>query len=145
MTPLFLTSIELRALYLRQALELLLPVVHEAARGEFTIADIADMAERGRLVVGVGLDEEREPRIAIAFEFVNYPQQQAINIVALGGKDMSDFIPPHFEAFKAWAREAGVETIEASCSAAMARMLKPLGFEPTYHVVRATTRSEPCH
>lgn len=146
MTPCFLTTPELRAMHMHQALELLAPVVHEAARGEFDLADIERMAHAERIVVGVGLQDDGTATIAMAFEFVSYPSTNAINVLAIGGRDMLDFIEPWWEHFKQWAREAEVFTIEASCSAAMARMLKPLGFEPTYHVVRTNiNRRAPCH
>lgn len=115
---------------------LLAPVVDEAARGEFTLCDIRRLAEQGDMIVGTCCDAAGM-KMAMAFEFKHYPQCMAINIVALGGRDLQAVAGAYWPMFRAWAAEAGASHIEALCSKAMARMLvRDHEFSNTYEQVR---------
>lgn len=114
---------------------LLEPVVKEAGRGEFTVDDIRELNAQGRVITAL-IEKDGEPMAAMAFEFVHYPQALAVNILALGGKNLDGLAAEFLERFKAWCKAAGASFIEASCSDGMARLLKRYGFDLTYRVVR---------
>lgn len=115
---------------------LLLPVVKEAARGEFSVEDIKRMTAEGRVISAVA-EKDGEPVMAMAFEFVHYPQILAVNVMALGGHGLDAIADEFWETFRSWCKSAGASVIEASCSNAMARLLGRYGFETVYRVVRA--------
>lgn len=111
------------------------PVVDAAAHGEFTLADLKALAEAGRLMVGV-CEFGGVPLMAMAFEFRHYPRKTLINIVAIGGQHMEFVYGRFWDRFNAFAEAAGAVEFEANVSEAMARLLKKIGFESTYRVVR---------
>ena len=111
---------------------LLSPVVERAGRGEFTVEDLLQLAHDGRAYIGIS----NAPEICGVFEFRHYPQTMAVNIIAIGGEGLQELSDMWFEKFKKWAFLAGATTIEASCSRAMARILKRIGFANEYEVVR---------
>jgi hypothetical protein len=115
-----------------QIVRLLQPVVDQAGRGEFTIEDLLQLARDGRAYIGISY----EPEICGAFEFKHYPSTLAINIMAIGGSGLEQLSDMWLDKFKEWAKLAGASTIEASCSKAMARILKRIGFANEYEVVR---------
>ena len=131
----FLTSPALLADKFHLAATLLQPVVDQAARGEFTVDDIRRMTEEGRAITAV-FEKDGRAVMALAFEFVHYPQTLAVNILALGGSNLDDVAAEFWATLKNWCKRAGATTIEASCSDAMARLLGRFGFEPVYRVVR---------
>ncbi len=132
----FITDAQQAAQKFHLAAPLLQPVVDEAARGEFTMADIERMTREGRVITAIVLDDGR-PLLAMAFEFVHYPRQLAVNIMAMGGRDLDQVASRFWPTFRAWCRRAGANVIEASCSDAMARILRRYGFDSAYRVVRA--------
>lgn len=107
----------------------LLGPVMDAARGEFTIADLLALAAEKR--VHIALDDD----ICFAFEFRHYPAMTAVNIIAIGGAGLDTLAERYLPAFKRWAAGAGASRIEASCSKAMARILKAHGFTNDYEQV----------
>lgn len=111
-------------------------VVSGAAKGEFTTDDIEDMARAGRVHIGVVTDGD-EHVLAFAFEFVFYPRLVVLNILAMGGKRLEAVMAEFWPRFTEWAREAGADSIQASCSPAMARNSAKYGFKATYQVVRS--------
>lgn len=131
----FLTSPELLDRKWEDAAQLLAPVVHEAARGEFTLADLRAMTQVQRVNTAL-VECDGEPRLAMVFEFVHYPQTLAVNVMAVGGRGLDESIGAFWPTFCDWARQAGASVIEASCSDAMARLLGRYGFSTTYRVVR---------
>lgn len=139
MKPIFLTDDNLIQAYWPDVDRLILPVVEHAARGEFNMADIKQMCEEKRAVAVVVVNES-EAVLAMVFEFVYYPRITACNIIALGGKDLSAVANEFFITFKQFCYGMGVTVIEASCSSVISRLLKPLGFEKTYEVVRHEIR-----
>lgn len=93
------------------------------------------MTANGRAIVAM-VDGDDGPALAMAFEFVHYPQRLAVNIMALGGSGLAEVAEEFWGLFCMWCRSAGADMIEASCSEAMARMLGRHGFESVYRVVR---------
>ena len=133
----FLTDPLLVAQKFHQVVPLLQPVIDQAARGELTVEDIRTLSESGRFITGIA-EEGDEVVMAMVFEFIHYPRMLAVNIVALGGRDLETVTVEFWETFRAWCKSAGASVIEASCSEAMARMLRRQGFESTYRVVRSS-------
>lgn len=132
----FIVNPELLEQHFYKAVPLLQPVIDQAGRGEFTVEDIRHLTEQGQAITAI-VEKEGVTVIALAFEFVNYPQYVAVNIMALGGHGLDEAANEFWETFKAWCRSAGAEVIEASCSEAMARLLRRHEFKSVYRVVRA--------
>ena len=132
----FIVNPELLAQHFYKAEPLLQPVIDQAARGEFTMEDIRRMTGAGKVVTAIA-EKDDVPVMAMAFEFVHYPQKTVVNIMALGGQGVDEVVGEFWETFKAWCKGAGAAAIEASCSDAMARMLARYDFKSVYRVVRA--------
>lgn len=130
----FMTSAALVEAKFSKAAPLLQPVVERACKGEFTVEDLRQLNLKGNAITA--LVEDRSPQLAMVFEFIHYPQMTAVNIIALGGPGLKDSAIAFWDTFKAWCKEAGASCIEASCSPALARLLKRYGFEDTYRQVR---------
>lgn len=94
---------------------------------DFDAADLFELSAKGRAVIGVVWQDEA-PVLAGAFEFRHYPQQMAVNIMALGGSSVRAAFRAFWPAFSAWCREMGAQRIEASCGDAMTRLLERFGF-----------------
>lgn len=114
---------------------LLAPVALQAARGEFTVDDLQEMAVSGRAHVALAF-QDGAAHLAMVFEFRTYPRRQVINVMALGGVDLTGAAVSFWPHFLAWAKESGVDGIEACTAPAMTRVLRNLGFEHTYDLVR---------
>jgi hypothetical protein len=117
--------------------ELLAPSVENAAHGEFTLSDIRAAAEKGSVTIAL-CTLNGDPQMAFAVEFKHYPRYMNLNIIALGGTMMDEFMRAYFETLKEWARGAGATEIQASCRPAMARMLERYGYVSTYHEMRVS-------
>lgn len=135
MNATFITDRALFGQHFHKAAPLLQPVVDHAARGEFTMEDIRSMTEAGRVITAIA-EKDGATVMAMAFEFVHYPQTVAVNILALGGRGVDEVAAEFWATFKDWCRSAGATTIEASCSDAMARLLSRHEFKSVYRVVR---------
>lgn len=118
-----------------QARPLLQPVIEQAARGEFTVDDLEQMTRDGRAVTGIAHSGEKAV-MAMSFEILRYPRKTVVNIMALGGENLSEVAAEFWHEFRAWSRSAGAEAIEACCSDAMARILRAHGFTTQYRLVR---------
>lgn len=105
------------------------------ACGDFDPDDLFGMVARGRAVIFVVFDADRM-LLAGAFEFVHYPRQLAINIMALAGEQVQAGLASFWEKFREWCRLAGADVVEARCAPGMVRLLRRGGFEPAYTVVR---------
>ncbi len=103
--------------------------------GDFEPQDLFGMVRDGRAVIGAVYEGGR-PVLAGAFEFIHYPRQLAVNVMALAGEQMDAAMDAFWETFRQWCRSAGAEVIEARCAPGMARLLARKGFEPAYTVVR---------
>lgn len=135
MRAIFLTTPELRTQYWPTVAELVAPAVHEAARGEFTLDDLAVMVENGTAVAGLALEGDL-PAMGMVFEFRQYPRRTVINVMALGGVDLRRVAGIFWSQFVGWAQQFGVAEIEALCSPGMTRLLAEIGFAHTYNLVR---------
>lgn len=135
MRAIFLTTPDLIGQHWWSVMRLIDPVVHQAARGEFTLSDLTAMVESGRAIAAIVLEVDT-PVLAMVFEFRHYPSRMLINIVALGGRDLADAAVSFWPQFVAWAKESGASGIEACTSPAMTRAIKALGFRHTYDLVR---------
>jgi len=132
---LFLNTPELIAQHWPAARALLEPVVSHAARGEFTADDLQEMVTTGRAHAAVIFHGGRA-HLAMVFEFRLYPRKQVLNVMALGGADLAGAAVSFWPRFLAWAKESGVDEIEACTARAMTRVLRNLGFAHTYDIVR---------
>lgn len=110
-------------------------VANRAAHGEFTTDDIERLVMEGRLTVGAVM-ENGKPVLAVAFEFIYYPRMTVLNILALAGSRLNAVMEAFWPRFLGWARTTGAQSIQASCSPAMSRLLARHGFKTTYQVVR---------
>lgn len=137
MQPLFLTSQRLITEHWPAAARLLEPVL-QVVRGEWTVEDLEDLCRDGRAVAGIGFDGG-EPVLAWVFEFRMYPRRTSVNIIALAGRGVDTAASTFWPSFVEWAKESGAAEIEACAAPAMTRMLRPLGFEHTYNLVRMPT------
>lgn len=138
MRAIFLTTPDLISMHWWSVCRLIDPVVHQAARGEFTLSDLAAMVESGRAFAAVALDGDT-PVLAMVFEFRHYPSKMVLNVMALGGRDLAGVAVSFWPTFVQWAKESGASEIEACTSPAMTRALKGLGFQHTYDIVRCPT------
>lgn len=109
-----------------------LPVVPE-----YRPAQLLELAQRGAAHIGRIEDESGVLIGAMAFEFINYPDVLAVNIIALAGERLDEIAGDLFSKFKEFCRLAGADIVEARCGEAMSRMLRRYGFGKAYNVVRA--------
>ena len=117
------------------ARELLEPVVSQAARGEFTTEDLHGLLVERR-AHAVVVFSDGLAHLAMVFEFRLYPRKQVINVMAVGGHDLTGAAVSFWPEFVAWAKESGTDEIEACTAPAMTRVLRHLGFTHTYDIVR---------
>jgi len=110
--------------------------VKRAVRGEFSSEDLLRLTQEGRMHIGIVSDGEN-PVMAVAFEFVHYPQLTVLNIAALAGSRMGKIMREFWPTFQRFARLAGADCIQASCAPGMARMLGRYGFGEVYQVMRS--------
>jgi hypothetical protein len=131
----FLTTPELISLHWWTVAKLIDPGVQQLARGEWTTADLAELVESGRAVAAL-MFEDGTPRLAMVFEFRHYPRRTTLNVMALAGADLGGAAVSFWPGFVAWAKESGATHIEACAGAAMTRVLRGLGFEHEYNLLR---------
>jgi len=110
--------------------------VKRAVKGEFDADDLLRLAREGRMFIGVVTDGDA-PVLALAFELIEYPRMTALNIAAMAGARMNEAMRMLWPTFKRLARLAGADCIQASGSAAMARLLARQGFGEVYRVMRS--------
>lgn len=137
MQPLFLTSQRLISEHWQTAARLLEPIL-PLVRGEWSLDDLEDLCRDGRAVAGIGF-QAGEPVLAFVWELRLYPRKTTANIIALGGRGVDDAVATFWSRWVQWCRECGITEIEACAAPAMTRMLRPLGFEHTYNVIRMPT------
>ena len=135
MRAIFLTTSDLMDLHWWAVVNLIDPVVNQAARGEFTLEDITRLVQDRHAIAGLAMDGNT-PVMGMVFEFKTYPSKTVINIIALGGHNLQEVATSFWPDFVSWAGESGATEIEACTSPAMTRMLKKMGFVHTYDVVR---------
>lgn len=112
-------------------------VAKEAAHGEFTVDDMEEMSSKGMLTTMVFDDEDGNPLLAFAYQYIKYKTGlMSVNILACGGRDLSVCADGYWEAILAFLKENGASLVEARCSKAMAKILAKIGFKPAYEVMR---------
>lgn len=107
----------------------------EGMHGECTVEDLYTAALKGEMYVIVVKNDETElpdVKLVLMLQLVYYPQYTALNVVALGGKDLRHSIKKHWGDVQGWARICGVTQIECSVAPAMERVLSAAGFERKY-------------
>jgi hypothetical protein len=107
--------------------------------GEMTTEDLYSRALKGEVFIIVAkCDEPEVPdvKLVIITELVTYPRFTAMNVVALGGKDLRNLIKLFWKDVCGWARVCGVRKIECSVHPAMERILSSVGFERHYVQMR---------
>lgn len=140
--PLLLSTPAMLEAYWPLALPLLSRVVKEAMHGEFEMSDLKALAQSGKVFIFVltndktGTNPEREVRLALAVEIVQYPRLPALNVLALGGTDLSLFHRKFWKQFCGWAYMNGVRAVEGWVSPAMQRVLTRFGFKQVYTHMR---------
>lgn len=135
MSVLFLTTPDLLAEHWPAVARLITPVVTDAARGEFTVGDIGDMLQSRQAFAGIA-HQDGIAHLAMVWEFRHYPRRTVLNVIALGGADLAAVADSFWLQFVDWAKESGVQEIEACTSPAMSRVLRQMGFAHTYNVMR---------
>lgn len=136
MNVLFLNSRPLIERHLPDIARLLGPGVAAEVRGEFTLADLADMVRSGSAFAGLAFDDAGTPVLAMVFEFRFYPRKQVVNVMALGGRNLAAVAVTFWPQFLAWAKESGACHVEACASPAMTRVLRNFGFGHVYNLLR---------
>lgn len=136
--PILLSTQELYDKYWAQCVPHLQRCV-DTIHGEFTVDDIYSRALRGEIFIIVAKNdtpEVPEVRLVIALELVQYPQFNAMNVLALGGKNLRHLIKLFWKDVCGWAKICGVKHIECSVAPAMEKILQPAGFEQKYILMR---------
>ncbi len=122
---------------------LLQKVVDKAVHGEFSVADLRRMAFNGQVCVGVMEDIDGMPVLALVFEFIIYPSgRKAINVLAMGGRDLDAFMRLSWEKLRGWARSMGCDWIECLVSPGMERIHRRYGLETVYRQMRMVLDKE---
>jgi hypothetical protein len=140
--PLLLSTPELLYNFWYLAYPLLERCVKEAMRGEMDIHDIEALARAGKAYIFVltndktGTNPDREVRLALAVEVVQYPRLPALNVLALGGTELAMFHRKFWKQFCGWAYMNGVRAVDGWVSPGMQRMLTRFGFKQVYAHMR---------
>tara|TARA_R100001594_G_scaffold84195_2_gene118718 strand:+ start:253 stop:732 length:480 start_codon:yes stop_codon:yes gene_type:complete len=125
--------------YWAQCIPLLQECIDRAMHGEMTVEDIYTKALRGEVFVIVVKDDTPEVpdvKLVLALELVYYPQFSAMNVIALGGRDLRHMIRKFWSQVCGWAQICGVKKIECLTSPAMEKILTAQGFERKYSLLR---------
>ena len=136
---LLLSTQQLYEKYWGQCAPLLQECVDRAMHGEMTVEDIYTRALKGQLYVIIAKDDTPEipdVKMVIVLELVTYPQFTAMNVVALGGRDLRHMIKKFWKQVCGWAQVCGVKHIECLVAPAMEKILVAQGFERKYTLLR---------
>lgn len=107
----------------------------EGMHGECTVEDIYTSALQGQMYLLVAKNDDEElpdVKLVLVMQLVYYPRYTAMNVVAMGGKDLRHLIKKFWPDVCGWARICGVKQIECSVAPAMERILSGAGFERKY-------------
>ena len=129
----FLSSLNILDIYWGQVCEALAPCIDNAMHGEMTLDDIYNRIKTGQMYCLVFKNDEGElPDVVLAMilELAIYPRFTAMNIAAIGGRELRLLRDKYWKHFCSWAYMNGIRYMQASASPAMARILKPCGLEP---------------
>ena len=134
-----LSTKELYDKYWAQCIPLFKECIDRSMHGEMTVEDIYTKALKGEVFVIVAKDDTPEVpdvKLAIAMELVHYPQFAAMNVLALGGRDLRHMIKRFWTQVCGWAQVCGVKQIECLVAPAMEKILTAQGFERKYPLLR---------
>ena len=101
------------------------------SQGEEEIQDVKIKIENGiygLLVIFI----DRKLCGVVTVQFVDYPQIMALRVVTISGHDYFTWQKPLHEYLEKWAREQGMNRIEAMVRKGQIRALAPLGYKPAY-------------
>ena len=131
----FLTTPDLIDRYWPDAAVLIDPGVQALARGEWSTEDLGDLVRSGRAIAALML-EDGAPVLSMVFEFRHYPRRTMLNVMALGGSNLAGAAMTFWLQFLEWTKESGATHVEACAGPAMTRVLRGLGFEHAYNLLR---------
>lgn len=115
-------------------------VVKKACHGEFTVDDLYSMAKSGGVYVGVCRDDDGQLVMVMAFQVILYPAATGVNVLAMGGRDLKQFMGQFLPPFREFCRKAGADWIECSVSPGMERMHHKHGFKTVYRNLRMSVK-----
>ena len=69
---------------------------------------------------------------ACVLEDVDYPQKQALRVVALGGRDMRSWLKPLVKFLDKWAKDTGADRIEQMGRQGWVKILPEFGYRERY-------------
>lgn len=110
-------------------------VIEKACHGEFTEDNIRQLVRLGNVVLGVG-EKNGEIAMVVGVESIYYPNASAVNVLAMAGRGVDEFMRDILPRFAYWLRGKGVDWIECSVSPGMERIHKRYGFETVYRNMR---------
>jgi hypothetical protein len=131
----FLTTPGLIDRHWPDAAALIDPGVQALARGEWNTDDLGDLVRSGRATAALML-EDGAPVLSMVFEFRHYPKRTMLNVMALGGSNLAPMAMTFWPRFLEWTRNSGATHVEACAGPAMTRVLRGLGFEHAYNLLR---------
>lgn len=137
--PQLLSSKELLDRYWGQCVPLFEKCIEKQMDGELDVDDIYSRALKGQMfVIAVKNDSTELPdvKLALALELVYYPKYTAMNVVALGGKDLRNMIDMFWKHVCGWAKICGIKKMECSVNPAMQKILETVGFKQQYVQLR---------
>ena len=137
--PQLLSTKELIDKYWGQCTPLLEKCIDRQMHGEMNIEDIYTRALKGEMfIIAIKDDTSEVPdvKLVLVLELVYYPRFTAMNVVALGGRDLKNMISEFWAHICGWAKVCGVTKIECSVPLAMERILKNVGFKQNYIQMR---------
>lgn len=112
-------------------------VIAKAVHGEYTLDNIRTIAEAGHYTIGIATDQQAQPVMAIAFETVHYPSgRKGINVLAMGGRNLHQFMTQFLPPFAQWCHANGADWIECMVSRGMERIHHRYGFHTLYRNLR---------
>lgn len=123
--------------------------VKETMHGELEIDDIRALvvAQKAFLFVltndRTGTNPDLDVRLALAVEIIQYPRLPTLNVLALGGTDLSLFHKQFWKQFCGWAYMNGVRAIDGWVGPAMRRVLTRFGFKQVYSHMRLELTEAP--
>lgn len=131
----FLTNDHDLQAYWLLARPLLEKCVLKAVHGEYRVEDIKKFVSRQRAMIVLGFLDGK-PAVALAIEWLIYPQLKVANIMALGGRDLMVLADIYWDDILKMLKSIGMQAVQCSCSPAMERLLTPLGFAEVYRDLR---------
>lgn len=118
--------------------------IDKAMHGECHVEHFKEMVlqRAASLIViandSTGTHPERDVKLALLVEPVAHPNLPAINILAIGGRDLSMLKREYWDQFKGWAYMNGARAIEAYVQPGMQRIIQRWDFKPAYTVMRCS-------